>query len=150
MAYRSDRKPGQPSERPRRHSLIFSAGPRSGIPSGPAASTMAASTGRTEVCTRPTPHYRFCTCIAGAIHRSRSWPTPRLLNAAIYSGEAPTGGLLWLADLEEARPTDLQGSSEAAFAGEDSIGLKVLPATRQPYSNSQNLPSCSLRPIYYR
>ena len=45
----------------------------------------------------------------------RSWPTPRLLKAAIYSGEAPTEGLLWLADLKEARPTDLQGSSEAVF-----------------------------------
>jgi hypothetical protein len=52
-----------------------------------------------------------------------------LLKAAIYSGEAPTEGLLWLADLKEARPTDLQGSSEAAFAGKDSVGLKVMQAT---------------------
>jgi hypothetical protein len=26
------------------------------------------------------------------------------MRAAIYSGEAPTGGFLWLADLEEAMP----------------------------------------------
>jgi len=59
----------------------------------------------------------------------RSWPTPRLSKAAIYSGEAPTEGLLWLADLIEARPTDFQGSSAAAFAGIESLGLKVMQAT---------------------
>lgn len=43
--------------------------------------------------------------------------------------EAPTEGLLWIQDLEEARPTDLKGSSEAAFAGNDGVGLNVMQAT---------------------
>lgn len=80
----------------------------------------------------------------------RSWATPRLLKAAIHSGEVPAEGSLWLADLEEAKRTDLQGSSKAVFAGEDNIGLKVTRATLQPHLNSQGLPSCSLRLIYCR
>ena len=71
MAYRSDREQGQPSERPRRYSLFCRMGPGSRIPSGPAVSNKAASTGRTEDCTRPTPHDQFCACNAGAIHRGR-------------------------------------------------------------------------------
>lgn len=53
MANRSDRELGQPSECPRRYSLISSVGPSSRTPSGPAVFFTTASTGRTEVCTRP-------------------------------------------------------------------------------------------------
>lgn len=75
--------------------------------------------------------YGECRGLIGRFRQrnGRSWPMPRLLKAAIYSGEAQMEGLLWLADLGEARPTDLQGSSEAAFAGKDSIGLKVMQVT---------------------
>lgn len=43
----------------------------------------------------------------GTTNFGRSWPTPRLLKAAIHSGEVPRESLLWLADVEEAKPADL-------------------------------------------
>ena len=72
MAYRSDREQGQPSERPRRDSLLSSLGPSSRIPSGPAASNTAASTGRTEVCTRPTARLSIL-CLQRGSHPQKSF-----------------------------------------------------------------------------
>ena len=46
---------------------------------------------------------------------------------------------------QQVRPAAAQAAFEAF-----TIGPIVLPATRQPYSNSQGLPSCSLRPEYFR
>jgi len=48
---------------------------------------------------------------------------------AIHSGQVPTAGLLGFPYLEEAGPTDLQSSSETAFARKASMGWKVAQAT---------------------
>jgi hypothetical protein len=72
------------------------------------------------------------------------------LIAAIHSDEAPTEGWLWFEDLEKTAETDFKQSKEAVFAGKASMGVKVTQPIRQPFSDLQDLLSCTSCPIYYR
>ena len=88
MAHRSDREQGHAAERPRHQSLQSRVAPSSRIPSGPAVRKTAASTGRTQDCTRPAAEHQIYPCNAGAIHTRRSRARP-----AIATGTAGQGGM---------------------------------------------------------